>query len=102
MLLRGYYLERRFISKSRLYYWKLINLLSKSLGRTCRCPESPFVAVVWRRCQMAEIANGVYGADTVTANYVQFWIRRFRSGNFYVKDAPHTGRTVVENVDKIT
>ncbi|GFX31511.1 histone-lysine N-methyltransferase SETMAR [Trichonephila clavipes] len=52
--------------------------------------------------QVAEIANGVYGADAVTANYVQFWCRRFRSGIFYVKNAPRTGRPVVENVDKIT
>ncbi|GFU85007.1 histone-lysine N-methyltransferase SETMAR [Trichonephila clavipes] len=52
--------------------------------------------------QVAEIANGVYGADTVTANYVQFWFHRFRSGIFDVKDAPRTGRPVVENVDKIT
>ncbi|GFU68181.1 histonelysine Nmethyltransferase SETMARlike [Trichonephila clavipes] len=52
--------------------------------------------------QVAEIANGVYGADTVTANYVLFWFRRFRSGIFDVKDAPRTGRPVVENVDKIT
>ncbi|GFW44093.1 histone-lysine N-methyltransferase SETMAR [Trichonephila clavipes] len=51
---------------------------------------------------VAQIANGVYGADTVTANYVQFWFRRFSSGIFDVKDAPHTGRPVVENVDKIT
>ncbi|GFX19902.1 hypothetical protein TNCV_1434621 [Trichonephila clavipes] len=28
----------------------------------------------------AEIVNGVYGADTVTANYVRFSFRRFRSG----------------------
>ncbi|GFT54717.1 histone-lysine N-methyltransferase SETMAR [Trichonephila clavipes] len=52
--------------------------------------------------QGAEIANDVYGTDTVTANYLQFWFRRFRSGIFNVKDAPHTGRPVVENVDKIT
>ncbi|GFT25386.1 coiled-coil domain-containing protein CG32809 [Trichonephila clavipes] len=32
--------------------------------------------------QGAEIANGNYGADTVTANYVQFWFCRFRSGIF--------------------
>ncbi|GFU36616.1 histone-lysine N-methyltransferase SETMAR [Trichonephila clavipes] len=51
---------------------------------------------------MAEIANGVYGVDTVTANYVQFWFRRFRSGIFDVKDTPRTGRPVVQNVDKIT
>ncbi|GFW41933.1 histone-lysine N-methyltransferase SETMAR [Trichonephila clavipes] len=50
----------------------------------------------------AEIVNGVYGADTVTANYVQFWFRRFRSGISDVKRAPRTGRPVVEKVDKIT
>ncbi|GFT70369.1 histone-lysine N-methyltransferase SETMAR [Trichonephila clavipes] len=52
--------------------------------------------------QMAKIANGVYGADTVTANHVQFWFHRFRSGIFDVKDAPRTDRPVVENVDKTT
>ncbi|GFU40779.1 histone-lysine N-methyltransferase SETMAR [Trichonephila clavipes] len=52
--------------------------------------------------QEAEIANGIYGADTVTANYMQFWFRRFRSGIFYFKDAPRTGRPVFENVDEIT
>ncbi|GFT42363.1 putative DD34D transposase [Trichonephila clavipes] len=41
---------------------------------------------------MAEIVNSVYGANTVTANYVQFWFRRFRSGIFDVKDAPSIGR----------
>ncbi|GFX17822.1 histone-lysine N-methyltransferase SETMAR [Trichonephila clavipes] len=38
----------------------------------------------------------------VTANYVQVWFRRFRSDIFDVKDAPRTGKPVVENVDKIT
>ncbi|GFV15442.1 histone-lysine N-methyltransferase SETMAR [Trichonephila clavipes] len=52
--------------------------------------------------QVAEIANGVYGANTVSANYVQFWFRLFRSGIFDVKGAPRTGRPVVEIVDKIT
>ncbi|GFX61470.1 histone-lysine N-methyltransferase SETMAR [Trichonephila clavipes] len=52
--------------------------------------------------QGAEIANGVYGVDTVTANYVQFWFCSFRSGIFDVKDAPRTGRLIVENIDKIT
>ncbi|GFV54797.1 histone-lysine N-methyltransferase SETMAR [Trichonephila clavipes] len=52
--------------------------------------------------QVAEIANGIYGADTVTANYVQFWFRRIRSGIFDVKDAPRTGSPIVDNVDKIT
>ncbi|GFX18292.1 histone-lysine N-methyltransferase SETMAR [Trichonephila clavipes] len=50
--------------------------------------------------QAADIVNGVYGADTVTANYVQFWFRRFRSGIFDVKDASRTGRHLVENVEK--
>ncbi|GFX86703.1 histone-lysine N-methyltransferase SETMAR [Trichonephila clavipes] len=52
--------------------------------------------------QVAEIVNGVYGADTVTTNYVQFWFRRFRSSIFDVKDAPRTGGSVAKNVDKIT
>ncbi|GFW16912.1 histone-lysine N-methyltransferase SETMAR [Trichonephila clavipes] len=55
--------------------------------------------------QVAEIANVVYGADYVygvTTNYVQFWFRRFRSGILDFKDAPRTGRPVVENIDKIT
>ncbi|GFT93465.1 hypothetical protein TNCV_2387411 [Trichonephila clavipes] len=40
--------------------------------------------------QAAEIVNGVYGADTVTANCMQFWFRRFPSDIFDVKDAPRT------------
>ncbi|GFX74176.1 histone-lysine N-methyltransferase SETMAR [Trichonephila clavipes] len=52
--------------------------------------------------QAAEIVNGVYGAVTVTANYLQFWFRRFHSGIFDVKVAPRPGRPVIENVDKIT
>ncbi|GFW51321.1 histone-lysine N-methyltransferase SETMAR [Trichonephila clavipes] len=35
--------------------------------------------------------NSIYGPDTVTVNYVQFWFRQFRSG-----------MTVVENVHKVT
>ncbi|GFQ73293.1 histone-lysine N-methyltransferase SETMAR [Trichonephila clavata] len=41
--------------------------------------------------QAVEIVSGVYDLDTVTANYLQFWFRRFRSGI-----------PIVENVDKIT
>ncbi|GFX41451.1 retrovirus-related Pol polyprotein from type-1 retrotransposable element R1 [Trichonephila clavipes] len=52
--------------------------------------------------QVTEIANYVYGTDTVTANYLQFWFRQFRSGIFDVKGASRTVRPVVENVDKIT
>ncbi|GFY00174.1 histone-lysine N-methyltransferase SETMAR [Trichonephila clavipes] len=51
--------------------------------------------------QVAEILNGVYGADTVTASCVQFRFRRFRS-SIFVKNAPRTDKPVVENVDKIT
>ena len=51
---------------------------------------------------MAVIGNGVYGANTVTANYTQFCFRRFRGGIFEVKDALRTDRPIVENVDKIT
>ncbi|GFX50093.1 histone-lysine N-methyltransferase SETMAR [Trichonephila clavipes] len=51
--------------------------------------------------RVAEIANGVYGADTVTANYAQFWFRRFRSNIFDVKDAPRTGRPVVDKITEI-
>ncbi|GFX72582.1 histone-lysine N-methyltransferase SETMAR [Trichonephila clavipes] len=73
---------------------------------------SPEVSIkqfqIYARCQgknasqAAEIAHGVYGPDTVTANYVQFGFHRFRSGIFDVKVAPRTGRPVIENVDKIT
>jgi [histone H3]-lysine36 N-dimethyltransferase SETMAR len=45
--------------------------------------------------------NSVYGPDTVTANHAQFWIRRFRSGNFEAKDEPRSGRPIVKNVDGI-
>lgn len=51
--------------------------------------------------QAAENMNNVYGPDTVTANHAQYWFRRFRSGNFDVKDASRSGRPVVKNVDKI-
>ncbi|GFX42163.1 histone-lysine N-methyltransferase SETMAR [Trichonephila clavipes] len=44
--------------------------------------------------QVTEIANGVYGADTVTANYVQFWFRRFLSFIFDVQDALRIGMFV--------
>ncbi|GFU88742.1 histone-lysine N-methyltransferase SETMAR [Trichonephila clavipes] len=45
--------------------------------------------------QVAEIVNGVYGADTVTANYLQLWFRRFRSGIFDGKVAPRRCRPVI-------
>ncbi|GFS98960.1 histone-lysine N-methyltransferase SETMAR [Trichonephila clavipes] len=63
---------------------------------------------IYARCQgenasqVAEIVNGIYSTDTVTAKYVQFWIRRFRSRIFDVKDALDTDRPVIEKVDKFT
>ncbi|GFU56405.1 histone-lysine N-methyltransferase SETMAR [Trichonephila clavipes] len=54
----------------------------------------------YRRINCAD-AKTMAGSST-GANYVQFWFHRFRSGIFDVKDAPRTGRPVVENVDKIT
>ncbi|GFS72274.1 uncharacterized protein TNCV_1826941 [Trichonephila clavipes] len=50
----------------------------------------------------SENVTEFFNADTITANYTQFWFRRFRSDIFDVKDAPLTGRPVIENVDKIT
>ncbi|GFW03576.1 histone-lysine N-methyltransferase SETMAR [Trichonephila clavipes] len=61
-----------------------------------------FLCLTENASQAAEIVNGVCGADTVTANYVQFWFRQFRSGIFDVKVAPRTGRPIIENVNKIT
>ncbi|GFX96630.1 histone-lysine N-methyltransferase SETMAR [Trichonephila clavipes] len=52
--------------------------------------------------QAAEIVYVVYGTDTVTASYVQFWFQLFRSDIFDIKDAPRTGRPILKNVDKIT
>ncbi|GFV93708.1 histone-lysine N-methyltransferase SETMAR [Trichonephila clavipes] len=46
--------------------------------------------------QVAEIVHSVFGADTVTANYEQFWFRPIRSGIFDDKDAPRTGRPIVK------
>ncbi|GFX31716.1 hypothetical protein TNCV_4082401 [Trichonephila clavipes] len=49
---------------------------------------------IYARCQgekasqVADIVSGVYSADTVTANYVQVWFRRFCSDIFDVKVAP--------------
>ncbi|GFX50532.1 histone-lysine N-methyltransferase SETMAR [Trichonephila clavipes] len=80
--------------------------MSRCFGQVVSLTRNPLCLVleqVWRNAShVAEIANGVYDADTVTANYVLFWFRRFRSGIFDVKDASRTGRPVVENVDKIT
>ncbi|GFX94519.1 uncharacterized protein TNCV_3087481 [Trichonephila clavipes] len=48
--------------------------------------------------QVVEIVSGVYGADTVIANYVKFWFGRFRSGILLLK--MHLAQA--GTVDKIT
>lgn len=40
--------------------------------------------------QVVETVIGIYGLDTVTGNYVEFWFRRFLSAIFDVEDAPRT------------
>ncbi|GFW37390.1 histone-lysine N-methyltransferase SETMAR [Trichonephila clavipes] len=51
--------------------------------------------------QAAEIPNGIYDADTVTANYVRLWFRRFRSGMFYVKVDRHvSSRSIAQELKR--
>ncbi|GFV17304.1 histone-lysine N-methyltransferase SETMAR [Trichonephila clavipes] len=70
--------------------------------KTCVEDATSYEYLRTKVVKVAEIVNGAYGADTVRANYVKFWFRRFRSGIFDVEDTPRTDRPVVENVDKIT
>jgi len=49
--------------------------------------------------QACEKIRGVYGEDALSA--ARKWFDRFRSGNFGVKDAPRSGRPIVEKVDEI-
>jgi len=55
--------------------------------------------------QVAKKICNVYGHDTVSARVTQSWFKRFLSGNFNVKDAPHSGRPItgkfVEIIEKI-
>ncbi|GFX64125.1 histone-lysine N-methyltransferase SETMAR [Trichonephila clavipes] len=74
------------------------------LGIKVRAPRQknkPERIIVLSRAFSSLQPGGATGTDTVTANYVQFWFRRFRSGIFDLKGAPRTGWPVVENVDKI-
>ncbi|XP_066137443.1 histone-lysine N-methyltransferase SETMAR-like [Euwallacea fornicatus] len=43
----------------------------------------------------------VYGENCLTERQCQRWFSRFRSGNFNVQDAPHTGRPITIDDDKI-
>lgn len=43
----------------------------------------------------------VYGQDALSKETARRWFRRFRSGNFDVKDAPRSGRPSTKKADKI-
>lgn len=51
--------------------------------------------------QAFEKICAVYGYDTLSKSTAQRWFARFRSGDLNVKDAPRSGRPIVENVDEI-
>ncbi|GFT79092.1 uncharacterized protein TNCV_3094491 [Trichonephila clavipes] len=99
LLLDGY-LEYPHAAKALCQKWR--NFMDQSAIFSKEMLNEFFFDKVENASQVAEIVNGFYGANTVTANYVQFWFRQFRSGIFDIKDAPRTDRPVVENVDKIT
>ncbi|GFU40116.1 histone-lysine N-methyltransferase SETMAR [Trichonephila clavipes] len=82
--------------------WELQGVKNGSQQREIRFILQFFFDEGENTSRVAEITNAVYGADTVTAIYVQFWFRRIRSGIFDVKDASRTDKLVVENIDKIT
>lgn len=43
----------------------------------------------------------VYGEDALSVNTARYWYRRFKDGNFDVKDAPRSGRPTTDKVDQI-
>ena len=43
----------------------------------------------------------VYGENSLTERQCQNWFARFRSGDFYLKDAPRSGRPTQVDEDKI-
>jgi len=51
--------------------------------------------------QTCEKIRDVYGEDVLSKSAACKWFARFRSGNFDVKDAPRSGRPIVEKVDEI-
>lgn len=51
--------------------------------------------------QATENVDSSRGPVSVSANHAQLWFRRFRSRNFDIKDAPRSGRPIVENIGKI-
>ena len=43
----------------------------------------------------------VYGIRSITVQTVQSWFRRFRAGNFYLKDEGHSERPSITDTDLI-
>ncbi|GFV48552.1 histone-lysine N-methyltransferase SETMAR [Trichonephila clavipes] len=80
----------------------LYHSATAATGEESKLASKSFFFDKGENASQAEIAHVTYGVNTVTANYVQFWFRRFHSGIFDVKDVPRIGKPFVENVDKIT
>lgn len=51
--------------------------------------------------QACEKICAVYGPDALSKTGAKQWFARFRSGNFDVKDAPRSGRPVIEKVEEM-
>lgn len=51
--------------------------------------------------QTCEKIRAVYGTDAVDDSTCRKWFRKFREGNFDVKDASRAGRPITADVDKI-
>ncbi|XP_054732488.1 uncharacterized protein LOC129240606 [Anastrepha obliqua] len=105
--------EELELQRTYLFFVQQVDLrnftiLGQPIRRTRRVVEAVKDAVsenyAENGSQTAEVLNGVYGADAVTASYVEFRCRRFRSGVFGAKENVENAESVEndESVDKIT
>lgn len=55
-------------------------------------------------CKLGKNCGEGYGEDCFTERQCPRWFARFRSGNFSVQGAPHSGRTVItdDNQTKVS
>lgn len=51
--------------------------------------------------QAAKKICDVYGHDALSVRVAQSWFKRFQSRNFYVKNAPRSGRPITKKVNEI-
>lgn len=51
--------------------------------------------------QAAKRDCNVYGTNGVLVRVAQSWFKRFQTGNFDIKDAPHSVRPVTDKIDAI-